>query len=371
MSTRAQRRILALDGGGIRGLITVEVLARLEALLRERTGRPDLRLCEWFDLIAGTSVGAITASMLATGHEVAEIQRFYEAEVRRLFQPAGLRERLYYRYDVEHFTQALQAVLGADTTLGSDRVRTLLLLVLRNVTTDSPWFVTNNPRARFNDRALPDCNLDLPLWQLVRASTAAPTFFAPEVVTLGERKFVFSDGGLTGYNNPALQAFLVATAEPYGLSWPAGADRLLIVSLGTGTASLADATLTPRAMHLLYYAETLPHALLSAADQMQDMLLRVFGDCLVGEPLDEEVGDLIGKRGPAEPKLFTYLRYDVALTAAGLSAIGCGHLDPTRLAQLDSTANIDGLKEVGRALAAARVRNEHVDRFLDRKPEPR
>ena len=56
--------------------------------------------------------------------------------------------------------------------------------------------------------ALADCNLKLPLWQVVRASTAAPTFFPPEVVRVGQQEFVFVDGGVTVFNNPAFQLFL-------------------------------------------------------------------------------------------------------------------------------------------------------------------
>ena len=59
--------------------------------------------------------------------------------------------------------------------------------------------------AKYNDPALEDCNLNLPLWQLVRASTAAPTYFPPEVVTVGGQVFLFVDGGITTYNNPAFQ----------------------------------------------------------------------------------------------------------------------------------------------------------------------
>src|SRR5687768_12266028 len=97
--------------------------------------------------------------------------------------------------------------------------------------TDSPWPVSNNPLAKYNQkyredgsRPRDDCNLDLPLWQLVRASTAAPVFFPPEVVKLGKREFVFVDGGITMYNNPTFQAFLMATVEPYKMGWPAGED---------------------------------------------------------------------------------------------------------------------------------------------------
>jgi hypothetical protein len=364
-------RILALDGGGIRGIISVEVLHRVESLLRAQTCDPDLRLGDWFDLIAGTSTGAITAALLCTGHTVDDIRRFYATEADALFDPAGLRERLRHRYDATRLRRRLQDTLGAETTLGSDRLRTLLMLVMRNATTDSPWIVSNIPTAKFNDRRLAGCNLDLPLWQLVRASSAAPTFFEPESITLGSQTFVFSDGALTGYNNPAFKAFLIATTEPYGLSWSVGRDRLLVVSVGTGTASLADATLAPEAMHLLYHAQAVPGALLSSMDHMQDLLCRVFGECLVGEPLDLEVGDLIGTRGPADPKLFTYLRYNVSLTAEGLTALGFGGLDPSRLSRLDDVSSLDTLRQVGARMAEQRVRRIHFDGFVQRGDGPR
>ena len=77
----------------------------------------------------------------------------------------------------------MQEVFGRDTTLGSDKLKTVLMMVMRNATTDSPWPVSNNPFAKYNQRvrddgsSRDDCNLDIPLWQLVRASTAAPVYF--------------------------------------------------------------------------------------------------------------------------------------------------------------------------------------------------
>ena len=76
------------------------------------------------------------------------------------------------------------------------------MIVLRKATTDSPWPLTNNPPAKYNDATRPGCNLKLPLWQLVRGSTAAPTYFPPEVIHI-DRDFIFVDGGVTMYNNPA------------------------------------------------------------------------------------------------------------------------------------------------------------------------
>ena len=59
------------------------------------------------------------------------------------------------------------------------------------------------------------------------------------------------DGGVTTYNNPAFMAFLMATVEPYNLGWPAGEDKMLIVSVGTGTSPTLNKDLNPDEMNLL------------------------------------------------------------------------------------------------------------------------
>ena len=63
----APKRILSLDGGGVRGILSTGILAEIERRLMVRSGRPDFRLCEYFDLIGGTSTGAILAAGLAMG----------------------------------------------------------------------------------------------------------------------------------------------------------------------------------------------------------------------------------------------------------------------------------------------------------------
>jgi patatin-like phospholipase/acyl hydrolase len=98
-----------------------------------------------------------------------------------MFSRAGLLKRFWYKFSDESLADQLQTILGKDTTLDDPKIRTLLMLVLRNATTDSPWPVSNNPHAKYNQRDRDDCNLGLPLWQLVRASTAAPTYFPPEL----------------------------------------------------------------------------------------------------------------------------------------------------------------------------------------------
>jgi len=248
---------------------------------------------------------------------------------------------------------------------------------MRNATTDSPWPISNNPYAKYNDKNYQGCNLDLPLWQLIRASTAAPTYFPPEVIVLpspaptGEREFVFVDGGVTMYNNPAFQMFLMATLDRY---WPAkpearwrpGADRMLIVSVGTGTSPDARQGLEPDEMNLLFNATTIPSALMFAALNEQDLLCRVFGDCRAGDPIDREVGDLIGAVGPLQhgQKLFTYLRYNADLTREGLDALGCNDIKPETVQQLDSIDGIPALRTVGERVAETKVLERHFDGFL-------
>ena len=181
---------------------------------------------------------------------------------------------------------------------------------------------------------------------------------------MGGEKFIFIDGALTTYNNPAFQAFLMATVEPYNLNWPAGEDQILVVSIGTGTNPKADADLQVSEMNLLYHSASLPLALMFAALNEQDFLCRVFGKCLAGDPLDSEIGDLIGKKGPANPKLFTYLRYNAELTDRGLTELGLGSIQPEEVQKIDSVEHLDDLQRIGAAVAQQKVKMEDFADFV-------
>ena len=111
-------------------------------------------------------------------------------------------------------------------------------MTVADATTDSPWPVSNNPEAKYDSRDRTDSNLD---WQLVRASTAAPTCFPPEYVKLGSRDFMFVDGGV-----------------------------MLLVSIGTGASLTANAMQTG-APNLIDNARNIPSALMNAAAVQQDL----------------------------------------------------------------------------------------------------
>ena len=238
-----RHKILALDGGGIRGILTLEVLARMEEMLAEATGGGSgFRLCDFFDYVGGTSTGAIIAAGMARGMSAKELLDFYQKTGPAMFDKQVLLEAMECIVQIQAAEKRAAKVFGAKTTLKPDDLKCLLLAVTRNRTTDSPWPISSNPQAKYNDTARPDCNLQIRLWQLVRASTAAPVFFPPEVIQWDpkdrSKAFVFVDGGLTPYNNPAFLLYRMATESGYRLNWACGEDKLLVISIGTGAAAV-------------------------------------------------------------------------------------------------------------------------------------
>ena len=364
LETVGKKKILALDGGGIRGALTIEVLAAIEAMLRRELDNGELLLADYFDYIAGTSTGAILAAAIAFGMSTCELRTFYEKSGPVMFDKSSLLRRHRYKYEDEALADKLKEIFGADTLLGSDCLRTLLMMVMRNATTDSPWPLSNNPRAMFNDTGDNEDNLRIPLWQLIRASTAAPVYFPPEEIRIGTNSFLFVDGGITMYNNPAFQTFLMATIPQFRVEWPVGEDQMLLVSVGTGHAPDANKDLGASEMNLLYNASSVPSALMAAALHEQDALCRIFGRCLVGDPIDLEVGDLKGTTAPGGRNLFTYIRYNAELTERGLAALKLGDIEPKKVQKLDSIAAIGDLQRVGRAVATS-VDRVHYAAFLE------
>ncbi len=383
------RRMLALDGGGIRGVITLQVLRKIEDQLKDITkSGEEFRLGDYFHYIAGTSTGAIIAACLAYGMTVAEIAEFYDSMGKEMFQKSWFWKKPYATYDAMPLTQQLKSIFveadGEPALLGSGRLRCLLMCVLRNVTTDSPWPVSSNPFARYNlgdetddperRRAYENSNLSVPLYQLVRGSTAAPTFFEPEVIRVGGRKtgdkppkfedeqFKFEDGGVTPYNNPAFLLYRMATIPQYRVAWETGEEKLLLISVGTGASPRLDSTFG--ANFILKNASLIPNALMYGALVDQDINCRMSGRCVHGAPIDSELHDMVvpaaGGGGPEGPKFtpppgreraFTYARYNAELSEKWFAQHGFKGLDPAVVGQLDSTDHIKDLRAIGGEVA--------------------
>lgn len=356
-------RLLSFDGGGIRGLFALQVAKRIETLLREKHQRPDLVLADHFHYIGGTSTGAIIAAFLAWGLPVDEIVGLYRANAVAMFRKAGWTQRFTsHRFVAEGLSQFLREFFveddGTPATLGTGKLKTLFLAVTRNASTGSPWPLSNNPLAKYNDPASPGCNLQIPLWQLVRASTAAPTFFPPEVLEVkGEQgetlTYAFEDGGVTPFNNPAHLMHLMASLPEYRLGWASGVDRMSVVSIGTG--SIRTGRGDRLFVDVLAQAKNLPSSLIGSFQQYQDLLCRVAGECRHGPRIDGEVGDLVRPNPGAK---FLYARYDKAFSEDDLaSAAKCTEKGFT----LDNLELMDFLAECGGRHAEDAVKLEHFD----------
>jgi predicted acylesterase/phospholipase RssA len=372
------RKLLALDGGGIRGVLTLQVLIRMEKLLRARSGQgADFRLCNFFDYIGGTSTGAIIAAGLAIGMTAEELSKFYIATGPKMFEKAFILERLRHLYKKEPLTEELKKTYGPKTNLAATKLKCLLLVVTRNVTTDSPWPISSNPFAKYNHPARPDDNRQIPLWQLVRASTAAPVFFPPEILQWdpndASRTFLFEDGGLTPYNNPAFLLARMATQEEYGLGWKKGENHLLVMSVGTGSAPKGNTEMSGR--NAVENLVSFPGALMYGAQVDQDINCRTVGRCVHGAPIDREVGDLIPRRGERDARApvalsedlgraFLYARYNAELSEQWLADRGLKGINPANVSKLDSVEYVPDLVKVGGALAEeVEERHFSLDRF--------
>ncbi len=371
--TNRPRKILALDGGGIRGVITLEILAEMEQQLKQKLNKgDDFRLGDYFDYIGGTSTGAIIAAGLSIGMSVQQLLDFYLNKGKDMFDKTFILKRLKSLYESGPLLKMLKETFGADTDLvvRNGKYKSLLLVVAMNRTTDSPWPISNNPKAKYNDESRPDCNARIKLFQLVRASTAAPVYFPPETLQWDpnnpEKTFVFVDGGVTPYNNPAFLMYRMATQPAYNLNWETGEDKLLIVSVGTGSAISAGSY-----DNLLEAAKGLPNNLLYAMQVDQDINCRTVGRCTYGASIDRELKYMIpmDTEGNIIPltqdtkRHFLYVRYNADLSREGLDELGLFDIDSDHVRQMDSVKYIHELETVGKATAKQQVKLEHFGKF--------
>lgn len=184
-------QILALSGGGYRGLYTAKILAELE----QRAGKP---LAELFDLIAGTSVGAIIAAGLALKIPAVNIAKSFEEQGSHIFTPRlfGSFARIFFtKYKQIPLSQSITQILGADNVTTSLRSLDAPLLITA-VSHTFAKHVSMTSRGFSNTRAT-----DIPLLDAILSSSAAPTYFPPHSTS----KEIFVDGGLVA-NAPELLA---------------------------------------------------------------------------------------------------------------------------------------------------------------------
>lgn len=370
---KTPKKILSLDGGGIRGALTLGYLKKIEDILKAKhPDKPNFRMSDYFDLIGGTSTGAIIASLLAIGKTVDEIHDLYMdlgdkifGEKRNWWNPLETMKWLKANYDYAGLKQGLIDALGKDVILGSDEIKTGICIVAKRADTNSIWPMINHPRGKYYATENGN-NKDLLLWQVVRASTAAPTYFAPQMIDVAPgQTAAFIDGGLSMANNPALTLLMVATIKGFPFQWPMEEDKMLLVSIGTGTLEFKKHAGDFDEATMLTWATNIPDMLMQDASWQNRLLLQWLSQSPTAEKLDGEIGALDGdyiSNGP----LISYLRYNFSFNEKNLNALQLGRVfteaDARELSDMSKASNKELLYAVGYH-ASSSIKPEHFARF--------
>lgn len=364
------KRILTIDGGGVRGMIAIQFLQEIENHVCD--ANQGQVLADHFDLIGGTSTGSIIATLLSLGKSVAEIDQIYRSFAQLIFKKrwlgAALGGNLSSRFSKSAFKQLCRELLG-DLTIGAEQIRTGLMIVTRRTDTGSPWVVHNNPNGFYYacDDGSFFPNSELRLAQVVMASCSAPTFFEPEEIEIGRladgRKEVgtFIDGGCTPHNNPSLLAYRLATVKGYGYRWQADVDNLQIVSVGTGriTHRFKSSQFKPA---VFFGIQALRGLLDDCADEV-GVMMQLLSDSPTNRSVDGEIGDLGGECISHQP-MFRYLRYNIDLESVELSGLLARDVTESEVAKiqsLDRAELIPIYAEAGRAAAIRQVHPKHFE----------
>jgi predicted acylesterase/phospholipase RssA len=347
LSSVGPKRLLALDGGGIRGIVSLGYLKAIEDALRRRFARADYRLADYFDLIGGTSTGSLIATLLSLGWSVDDVSRTYTELAEDVFRPnhywglGPIGRALASRFDAGPLEAILQRVLG-DATLDSPLLKTGLMIVAKRVDTASVWPIVNFPaNPYFDDRVLADGrramgNRHFKLWEVLRASTAAPTYFRPKRISEVRvlQPAVFVDGAVSTHNNPALQLVMAATLDGFGLSWPMGTGQLLLCSVGTGMYRKMAPIESAESFSNIDWAQLLVPQLVGDSMELVETVLQWLSSSPNARSIDRTIGT-VGPKVGGPDGLLHYLRYNIELGAPELADLGIGLRSQEILAMQD------------------------------------
>lgn len=233
-------RILSIDGGGIRGLLSATCLKNIENLIQEYTSNDSARLSDYFDLIVGTSTGGILSCLFVFPDNEGKV-KFSAKDIVGLYKTLG--KKVFSRtasdvvlrgggwidekYDAENLENALNDVFK------SWRMSALL----------KPTVVTAydiESRKAFFFRSESDGHDDFTIKDALRSTAAAPTYFEPLSIEDSGDQMALIDGGVYS-SNPALCAYAEARGIKFSeidkvdsmIDFP-DADSMMILSIGTG-----------------------------------------------------------------------------------------------------------------------------------------
>jgi patatin-like phospholipase/acyl hydrolase len=309
--------LLSIDGGGMRGIIVVAMLAELEA----HHGKP---IYELVDMVGGTSTGAIIAAAIGLHFSAQEIlEQIYRDRLPRAFGRRGLAQWLRlalngfrHFYELDRFVETL-APLAAGKRI-KDLQDPIVLITTKDLRTSNTYFIVSaGPGA--------PAFAEWPVTGAVAASGAAPVYFPP---VLGD----LIDGGVGVFGNPCL-ATATEAMEYLGADYGFVDGAVIHLSLGTGYTPNTTAEGAAGRWHVLDWVQ---YAL---GESLEDSALQ---QALVTRAIYGQRTD--------------FRRYNVLLTRESLQRLGVdpGPINPIDLA-LDSfePAEVALMEAVGRAYAQA------------------
>lgn len=238
-------RILSIDGGGTSAIVAGAFLVHLEDQIQARTGDSTTRIADFFDIVAGTGIGAVLATFITAADEAGrpmfsarEAVEFLAENEQAMFKPKRkglLRRRKGRRCSGE----SLEKVLKSALTRGGSNAMTLrdtckpILVPCYDLKSAAP-FVFSRAAASASGWS----SLDFELWKVCRASMATPAVFEPfEVISVdGKTACLAVDGGLV-MNNPTAAAITHVLHNKVDFPSVNGVDDLLVLSFGNGALS--------------------------------------------------------------------------------------------------------------------------------------
>jgi len=252
--------ILSIDGGGIRGIYTLQLLKRLEEL----AGSP---CYEWCDMVAGTSTGAIISGLILSKNDAAKIEELYIQLVSRVFTKRGFFANRFYNppaFDKKNYRNLLKNLIG-DSTLEELNLANGLdcLFTSKDMAAgEESFFSCIN-----NNGIIKSTYKSALLRGVMEATMSAPTYFSPL-----ER---FVDGGTTTYNNPTASAILEALF--YDGAGKYKQNELTVLSFGTSTSlRFVDPLETgePKGLDTLFWLNYVMNETSKDASEMQVDMIR-------------------------------------------------------------------------------------------------
>lgn len=296
-------KILSLDGGGFRGVISCRLLHLVETVLQEKNKGS---LFDYFDLIAGTSTGSLLAAGIALKKDATALLDVYKTRGEDIF-PATIRNQRKWRWISQvlgksytlyphgepnddpakqkiglstvirdSFGDATIASIGEEVTTKNGRViekPILLVMAYDTLSRNTTFFASNNPskKPRWYD--------NLPVWRLCTASASAPTFFppydlpyyqtgedVPDDIRNRQQVLPHIDGGVSA-NNPTLAAISHAllTAE-------SDINQIFVLSIGTGQATKPFTYNDVKSWGLLNWIVNLPKIFLDPSAEISNAI---------------------------------------------------------------------------------------------------